>query len=85
MRFKEFLQNEELHGLYGPVGKAGGEKNIFKLMIKDVKPPFGMGRGDAIRNMMKAGPKATKPARPAGPGLGPNRPMTVPSVLKSIS
>lgn len=84
MTFKEFLHNEELKGLYGPVSKTGsGGKNIFNVTVKDVKSPIG--RGDAIKKMMSAGPKATKPARPAGPGAGPNKPMTIPSVLKSVS
>lgn len=84
MTFKEFLKNEELVGIYGPVGSSGGDKNIFSLNIKDVKPPHGMGRGQAIKNMLSSGPKVSKPARPAGPGAGPNKPMTIPSVLKSL-
>lgn len=83
MTFKEFLQNEELKGIYGPVAKVGGgENNLFKIATKDVKSP--LGRGDAIKKMMSAGPKVSKPARPAGPGSGPNKPMTIPSVLKSL-
>ena len=83
MTFKEFLKNEELNGIFGPVAKVGGgENNMFKIASQNVKSP--LGRGDAIKKMMSAGPKVTKPARPAGPGAGPNKPMTIPSVLKSL-
>lgn len=85
MTFKEFLQNEELKGLFGPVNKVGGsESNLFKHLGKDVRPPDGVGRGKAIRSMLTAGPKVSKPPRPAGPGAGPTKPMTIPSVLKGL-
>ena len=82
MTFKEFLHKEELKGIFGPVGKASTDKNIFNVSSKDVKAP--LGRGSSIKQMLNAGPKVSKPARPAGPGAGPNKPMTIPSVLKSV-
>lgn len=70
MTFKEFLSENA----YGNLANTGGEGLISKLLIKQVKSPI-------QRKMFSAGPKITKPARPAGI-TSPGTPMTIPSVLE---
>lgn len=76
MKFKEFLQSE---GLYGDVkGVSSGEDFFHKVTTKQVKSPLGTGK--AMSRMLSAGPKITRPARPAGVHSY-SQPLTIPTNL----
>jgi hypothetical protein len=78
MTFKEFLQLDELEGLYGGVKSNTGPLQLIKIQAKLVKPV--RGKGSSVSRMLKAG-GGLLPARPQKIA-SVNGPLTKPTFLK---
>ncbi len=77
MRFKEFLNLDELAGQFGSVTAAHGPLQIIKTQAKMCKPV--RGKGSSVSRMMSSG--GISPARPAKMS-SLNGPLTKPTLLK---
>lgn len=77
MRFREFFLAQELQGHLGSVQASSGLP-AFQNQIKMHKPVTN--KGTSVGRLMAAG-KVKNPARPVS-FTTPNKPMTVPSLLK---
>jgi len=78
MTFKEFMELDELFGLYGGVKTHHGPLGLIKSQAKMCQAV--KGKGTSVSRAMSAG-KVNNPARPARLTTV-NGPITKPSLLK---